>query len=240
MTERDVTLKFIENNKGYHNVEGRGSNVFGRFTITGTLDQNGIITLFRHYQVQKKLKASSKKRDASTLTSTKWSASLQRGAKYTKLNKSEQAESKRKEKEAKKKGKRMSSYEGGDHKRMELSEVMIETSISQAQSQAYGDSVSRTSTNLSSSQYPQHSQPASRPHIQQSSQVQQRSGATQQQRQSSSRSSGSGIEPTEEMKKNGEREGEVFDVHESIDEVSGLKLCLPDYTHRKVLCCWSA
>jgi hypothetical protein len=72
------------------------------------------------------------------------------GTKNKKLSKAEKAELKRKEKEAAKKGKRKSSDEGGgDNKRMKLSEFMSETktlldSISQATSQSYGDSVSRT------------------------------------------------------------------------------------------------
>jgi len=51
--ERDVTLKFILNSDGYHNVEGRGSNIYGKYSITGTLDKDGQITLFRLFQVPK-------------------------------------------------------------------------------------------------------------------------------------------------------------------------------------------
>lgn len=71
VVERDVMLKFIENNEGYHNVEGKGSNYYGRYTISGTLDKDGIITLFRQFQAQK-LKLSTKKKSdaASLLTST--------------------------------------------------------------------------------------------------------------------------------------------------------------------------
>ena len=58
VNELDITLRFIENNEGYHNVEGNGSNKFGKYTITGTLDKDRIVTLFRHFQVQK-LKISS-------------------------------------------------------------------------------------------------------------------------------------------------------------------------------------
>jgi len=53
IAERDVTLKFRENSEGYHNVEGRGSNIYGKYSITGTLDKEGTITLFRHFQVPK-------------------------------------------------------------------------------------------------------------------------------------------------------------------------------------------
>ena len=56
IVEKDVTLRFRKNNAGYHNVEGRGSNAFGKYTITGTLTTDNIITIFRHFQV-KKIKA---------------------------------------------------------------------------------------------------------------------------------------------------------------------------------------
>lgn len=59
VAERDVTLKFIPNSEGHHNVEGRGSNVFGKYSITGTLLDDGLITLSRHFQAIK-LKASKK------------------------------------------------------------------------------------------------------------------------------------------------------------------------------------
>lgn len=48
-TDRDVVLKFKKNNAGYFNVEGRGSNNFGKYNITGTFDKDHIITLFRHF-----------------------------------------------------------------------------------------------------------------------------------------------------------------------------------------------
>jgi len=57
--ERDVTLKFRPNNAGYHNVEGRGSNIYGKYNITGTLQKDGTINLFRHFQAVK-VKASKK------------------------------------------------------------------------------------------------------------------------------------------------------------------------------------
>ena len=59
IAERDVILKFILNSDGYHNVEGRGSNVFGKYSITGSLMEDGTITLCRHFQAIK-LKASRK------------------------------------------------------------------------------------------------------------------------------------------------------------------------------------
>ena len=53
INERDVTLKFRPNNAGYHNVEGKGSNVFGKYSITGTLTMENVITIFRHFQPRK-------------------------------------------------------------------------------------------------------------------------------------------------------------------------------------------
>ncbi len=50
--ERDVTLKFIMNSEGYYNVEGRGSNVYGKYSITGTLKDSTIV-LSRIYQALK-------------------------------------------------------------------------------------------------------------------------------------------------------------------------------------------
>ena len=47
--ERDVTLKFKKNNAGFYNVEGRGANIFGKYNISGTMDTDNIITIFRHF-----------------------------------------------------------------------------------------------------------------------------------------------------------------------------------------------
>mmetsp|Transcript_6747 Transcript_6747/g.8542 ORF Transcript_6747/g.8542 Transcript_6747/m.8542 type:complete len:1363 (+) Transcript_6747:234-4322(+) len=55
--ERDVTLKFKKNNAGYYNIEGKGSNAFGKYTITGTLDTNNILTFFRHFVPRKPSKS---------------------------------------------------------------------------------------------------------------------------------------------------------------------------------------
>ncbi|GAX15314.1 hypothetical protein FisN_8Hh389 [Fistulifera solaris] len=60
INERDVTLKFRKNSEGYHNVEGKGSNVFGKYSITGTLTSDHILTIFRHFQ-PRKIKSSSSK-----------------------------------------------------------------------------------------------------------------------------------------------------------------------------------
>ncbi|KAL7458519.1 hypothetical protein ACHAWC_010106 [Mediolabrus comicus] len=71
VAERDVVLKFRENNAGFHNVDGKGSNYFGKYTITGTLDKEGVITIFRHFQVPKiKAKASKKSAAAQIKVST--------------------------------------------------------------------------------------------------------------------------------------------------------------------------
>ena len=53
ISERDVVLKFRENNAGYYNVEGRGFNAFGKYNITGTLAADNVLTIFRHFQPQK-------------------------------------------------------------------------------------------------------------------------------------------------------------------------------------------
>eukprot|EP00980_Cylindrotheca_fusiformis_P001518 scaffold346_cov116-Cylindrotheca_fusiformis.AAC.32 len=50
IVEKDVTLKFRKNNAGYYNVDGRGSNYFGKYTITGTMDKENILTIFRHFK----------------------------------------------------------------------------------------------------------------------------------------------------------------------------------------------
>ena len=54
INEKDITLKFRKNNAGYHNVEGKGSNAFGKYNISGTLTVDSIITIFRHFQAPKK------------------------------------------------------------------------------------------------------------------------------------------------------------------------------------------
>lgn len=57
VNERDVLLKFKKNNAGYFNVEGKGSNVFGKYTISGTLDKENTLTIFRHF-LPRKIKSS--------------------------------------------------------------------------------------------------------------------------------------------------------------------------------------
>jgi hypothetical protein len=57
INERDITLRFRKNDAGCYNIEGRGSNVFGKYSITGTLTQDDVITIFRHFQ-PRKIKAS--------------------------------------------------------------------------------------------------------------------------------------------------------------------------------------
>lgn len=65
ISEKDVTLKFRKNSDGFYNVEGRGSNAFGKYSITGTLSNDNVITIFRHFQ-QRKAK---KSKDSSKVTS---------------------------------------------------------------------------------------------------------------------------------------------------------------------------
>ena len=43
-------LRFTKNNAGYHNVEGKGFNAFGKYTITGTLSMDNVIIIFRHFK----------------------------------------------------------------------------------------------------------------------------------------------------------------------------------------------
>ena len=50
VNERDVMLRFQKNSAGYHNVEGRGTNAFGKYSITGTLSLDNVITIFRQFK----------------------------------------------------------------------------------------------------------------------------------------------------------------------------------------------
>mmetsp|Transcript_19472 Transcript_19472/g.36365 ORF Transcript_19472/g.36365 Transcript_19472/m.36365 type:complete len:1426 (+) Transcript_19472:506-4783(+) len=76
ITERDVVLKFRRNSAGYFNVEGKGANIYGKYTITGTLAKDGTITLFRHFQAPKaKTKTKAKTRPASVKISASANAS---------------------------------------------------------------------------------------------------------------------------------------------------------------------
>jgi hypothetical protein len=76
INERDVSLKFRMNNKGYQNVEGKGSNVFGKYTITGTLTSDNIITIFRHFQPRKLKKSTSTNNTAPLNDSTVTASSV--------------------------------------------------------------------------------------------------------------------------------------------------------------------
>jgi Bromodomain extra-terminal - transcription regulation/Bromodomain len=53
IVEKDITLRFRKNNVGHYNVEGKGSNAFGKYSITGTLAEDNVITIFRHFQIKK-------------------------------------------------------------------------------------------------------------------------------------------------------------------------------------------
>ena len=59
VAEKYFTLKFLLNSNGYQNVKGRGSNAFGKFSITGLLVEDGTITLCKHWEIIE-LKASRK------------------------------------------------------------------------------------------------------------------------------------------------------------------------------------
>eukprot|EP00529_Nitzschia_sp_RCC80_P006409 CAMPEP_0113524768 /NCGR_PEP_ID=MMETSP0014_2-20120614/46387_1 /TAXON_ID=2857 /ORGANISM="Nitzschia sp." /LENGTH=1563 /DNA_ID=CAMNT_0000422891 /DNA_START=177 /DNA_END=4868 /DNA_ORIENTATION=+ /assembly_acc=CAM_ASM_000159 len=51
ITERELTLRFRKNDEGYYNVEGKGSNrtTKGKYTVSGTLKNDGVITMFRMF-----------------------------------------------------------------------------------------------------------------------------------------------------------------------------------------------
>lgn len=68
INEKDITLRFRKNNAGYHNVEGKGSNAFGKYTITGTMTNENVVTIFRHF-LPKKIKSSSASASSSSTSS---------------------------------------------------------------------------------------------------------------------------------------------------------------------------
>ncbi|EJK59739.1 hypothetical protein THAOC_19998, partial [Thalassiosira oceanica] len=47
--EKDVELKYVKNSQGGYNVQGQGSNVYGKFTVKGLLTQDGTITMCRQF-----------------------------------------------------------------------------------------------------------------------------------------------------------------------------------------------
>jgi len=47
--ENYIFLNFEKNRDGFYNVDGKGGNEFGQYTISGTLSADNEITLFRHY-----------------------------------------------------------------------------------------------------------------------------------------------------------------------------------------------
>jgi len=53
ISEKDVALKFRKNSAGGYNVEGKGLNVFGKYSITGTLGKDNVLLIFRHFHVGK-------------------------------------------------------------------------------------------------------------------------------------------------------------------------------------------
>jgi len=71
ISEKDVSLKFRPNNANGYNVEGKGSNVFGKYSITGTLEpesddanemegQTWLFTIFKHFLMKKQKKQKTK------------------------------------------------------------------------------------------------------------------------------------------------------------------------------------
>ena len=47
--EKHIILHFIQNSEGTYNVVGYGTNSIGKYSITGILKENNVITLFRFY-----------------------------------------------------------------------------------------------------------------------------------------------------------------------------------------------
>lgn len=95
--ETDVELIFIKNSDGYHNIEGKGSNIYGSYTIYGTLDSNGIITMCRKFQDDKS-KPNLKKKVATRKYRTSFATKRKRGKQPTSIgsSKSDSAAKKRK------------------------------------------------------------------------------------------------------------------------------------------------
>ena len=50
--ENDVSFKLIKNSAGYWNVDGRGRNAYGMFTLTGTLDKAHNLELYKHFNAR--------------------------------------------------------------------------------------------------------------------------------------------------------------------------------------------
>lgn len=61
--EKDLNITFVKNSGGGWNVEGRGRNVYGAFTITGRLDADCRLEVYREYQ---KVVKSNNRRGSST------------------------------------------------------------------------------------------------------------------------------------------------------------------------------
>jgi hypothetical protein len=78
INESNVTLKFKKNNAGYFNVEGKGNNMYGKYTITGTMTKDNVITIFRHFQPLK-VKVS-KTNSSQSLSANSTSGTLRRAS----------------------------------------------------------------------------------------------------------------------------------------------------------------
>ena len=50
--ENDVSFKLIPNNGGGWNVDGRGRNAYGTFTLSGTVDAEYNIELYKHFNTR--------------------------------------------------------------------------------------------------------------------------------------------------------------------------------------------
>ncbi|KAL9180105.1 hypothetical protein ACHAXT_008075 [Thalassiosira profunda] len=79
--ETDIELRFIKNSEGYHNVEGAGSNIYGSYSILGTLSADGVITMCRKFVTPKsKPKPKRTKKAASRRSKASHSGKRKRGS----------------------------------------------------------------------------------------------------------------------------------------------------------------
>jgi len=53
VNENALTFRFRKNNAGYYNIEGKGQNCFGNYSVSGTLTRDNTITIFRIFQLRK-------------------------------------------------------------------------------------------------------------------------------------------------------------------------------------------
>lgn len=69
--EKDLQLKFIPNNKGYHNIVGKGWNAFGKYSLSGALEKDFTITIFRHFNLPKQIAPVKEDNGTNSINATK-------------------------------------------------------------------------------------------------------------------------------------------------------------------------